>query len=126
VTNLLAEYTFADSLLTVVEIFVFMAWLLVLFTILNDLWRDHELAGWQKGLWVLFLIFIPFLTALVYLVTRHKGMRERTIEASVAVRNASPAEEIDKLAKLKEAGTISQAEFDHLKARIMGPAAPAA
>src|SRR6201999_3582989 len=101
---ILAEFTFGDSLLLVLEVFVFMAWLLVLFTILNDLWRDHELAGWQKGLWVLFLIFIPFLTALVYLIVRHKGMRERSIEAAVSVRHASPAEEIAKLAELQSAG----------------------
>ena len=61
----IAEYTFGQGLLTVLAIFVFAAWILVLFTILSDLFRDHDLSGWAKAFWVLFLIFLPFRAALV-------------------------------------------------------------
>ena len=76
----IAEYTFGQGLLTVLSIFVFMAWILVLVTILSDLFRDHEMSGWGKAAWVLFLIFIPFLAALIYLIARGSGMRERAIK----------------------------------------------
>ena len=77
----IAEYTFGQGLLTVLAIFVFMAWILVLVTIMNDLFRDHDTSGWMKAVWVFFLIFLPFLTALIYLITRGHGMRERSIKA---------------------------------------------
>ena len=67
---LLADFTFGDALLTVLEIFLFVAWLWILFAIFSDLFRDHELSGWGKALWALFIIVIPWLGALVYLIAR--------------------------------------------------------
>ncbi len=75
---LLADYTFGQGLLTVLAVFLFAAWIAVLFTILSDLFSDHGLSGWAKAAWVLFLVFIPFLAALVYLIARGQGMSERT------------------------------------------------
>src|SRR3954463_9680418 len=75
----LADVTFGQVLLTVLEIFVFAAWLMVLFTIVGDLFRDHSMSGWGKAAWVLFLIFVPFLAALIYLISRGQGMRERAL-----------------------------------------------
>src|SRR5512144_2009510 len=75
----LADFTFGQALLTVLEIFVFAAWLMVLFTIISDLFRDHGMSGWGKAAWVLFLIFVPFLAALIYLIARGSGMRERAL-----------------------------------------------
>ncbi|MBM3667735.1 MAG: hypothetical protein FJW90_09705 [Actinobacteria bacterium] len=128
---LLAEYTFGQGLLTVLTIFVFMAWILVLVSILSDLFRDHELSGWSKAFWVLFLVFIPFLAALVYLIARGGGMRERALaqqqeaqkEMDAYVKKAasggSSADEIAKLAKLRDEGTITAEEFESQKAKLL-------
>jgi len=115
--------------------FVFVAYLFVLFYILTDLFRDHELSGWWKALWIIFLIFAPYLTALVYIIARGKGMSQRQLSAarearsetdayikSVAGASAggkSPAEHIAEAKKLLDAGTINQAEFDQLKAKAL-------
>ena len=127
----IAEYTFGQGLLTVLSIFVFMAWILVLITILSDLFRDHDLSGWAKAFWVLFLIFIPFLAALIYLIARGSGMRERAIKQDEADQKqfdayvkqasggASAADEVAKLAKLRDEGTISAEEFERQKAKAL-------
>ncbi|MFN6548989.1 SHOCT domain-containing protein [Mycolicibacterium septicum] len=112
-------------------IFAWIAYLLVLFQILTDLfWRDHKTSGWIKAVWVVFLIVFPWLTALVYLIARGKGMSERAQAAALAakqdtdayIREAagrSPAQEIADAKALLDAGTISQAEFDGLKAKAL-------
>ncbi len=110
--------------------FVFISYLMVLFNIIADLFRDHALNGWLKALWIIFLIFVPFLTALVYLIARGQGMAERaasTIQAQqqaadTYIRNvarSSPSDEIDKAAKLLASGTITDAEFAAIKARAL-------
>ncbi|HEY1238796.1 MAG TPA: PLDc N-terminal domain-containing protein, partial [Solirubrobacterales bacterium] len=78
---LLADFTFGQALLTVLEVFLFAAWLIILFVIIGDLFRDHSVSGWGKAFWVIFLIFVPFLAALVYLIARGDGMRERSLHA---------------------------------------------
>ncbi|WP_123027782.1 PLDc N-terminal domain-containing protein [Mycolicibacterium stellerae] len=112
-------------------IFAWIAYLLVLFQILTDLlWRDHKTSGLAKAVWVIFLLVLPWFTALVYLVVRGRGMTERAREASLAakqqaddyIREAagrSPAQEIADAKSLLEAGTISQAEFDSLKTKAL-------
>jgi hypothetical protein len=126
----LAEFSLGEALLTVLSVFVFMAWILVLFTILSDLFRDHEMSGWAKAAWVFFLIFVPFLTALIYLIARGAGMRERAIaeqkqhqeqlsEYVRATAGASSADELAKLAKLRDDGVISAEEFESQKAKLL-------
>ena len=112
-------------------IFAWIAYLLVLFQILTDLlWRDHKTSGLAKAVWVIFLLVVPWFTALVYLVVRGRDMTERAREAAAAskkqtddyIRDAagrSPAQEIADAKALLEAGTISQAEFDGLKAKAL-------
>lgn len=112
-------------------IFAWIAYLLVLFQILGDLlWRDHKTSGWAKAIWVVFLILFPWLTALIYLIARGPGMAERAREAAAAAKSEtdayireaagrSPAQEIADAKALLDAGTISQAEFDALKAKAL-------
>ena len=126
----LAEYTFGQGLLTVLAIFIFVAWIMVLFTIIADLFRDHELSGWWKAVWIFFLVFVPFLTALIYLIARGDGMRDRAIKEqqdaqaqldSYVRETAGPshADEIAKLAEQKEKGNLSDAEFEKAKAKLL-------
>lgn len=111
-------------------IFAFIAYLIALFAVIGDLFRDHKLNGWWKALWIVFLVFIPFLTVLVYLIARGPGMRERAErEASQAqeateryirtVAHHSPADEITKAKVLLDAGTITAQEFETIKAHAL-------
>lgn len=115
----------------VVWSFVFVAYLFVLFYILTDLFRDHELSGWWKALWIIFLIFAPYLTALIYVIARGNGMakrqqayaREARSQTDAYIRDVaatkSPAEHISEAKALLDSGTISQQEFDQLKAKAL-------
>jgi hypothetical protein len=128
---LIADYTFGQGLLTVLEIFLFAAWLMVLFSIIGDLFRDHDLSGWAKALWIVFLIFIPFLGVLVYLIARGPGMRDRALAAQQEAQkqldtyvrqtagSGSTADELAKLAKLHDENKLSDAEFESAKAKIV-------
>jgi hypothetical protein len=127
----LADISFGEILLVALEIFFFVIWIWILITILSDLFRDHELSGWAKAAWVLFLVFIPFLTALIYLIARGEGMRDRTVKAQADAKKhfdeyvreqahaSSPADELHKLSELKDKGALSQAEFDQAKAKLL-------
>jgi hypothetical protein len=110
--------------------FAFVAYLFALFAIVADLFRDHKLNGWWKALWILFLIFVPFLTVLVYLIARGRGMAERSAREQRQVQRAtddyikqvagaSPADEIAKAKQLLDNGTITQDEYASLKAKIL-------
>jgi HAMP domain-containing protein len=109
---------------------VFVGYLFALFAIIGDLFRDHKLNGWWKALWVIFLLSLPFLAALVYLVARGQGMAERSNRAARDADEAAksyirevagkgPADEIAAAAALLEQGAISQDEFAVLKARAL-------
>jgi len=127
----LADFTFGQALLTVLEIFVFAAWLMVLFTVIGDLFRDHDMSGLGKAVWIVFLIFLPFLGTLIYLIARGHGMRERALaqqqeaqkqfDAYVkqAAGDGSAADELTKLAKLHDENKLSDAEFERAKAKIV-------
>jgi ABC-type multidrug transport system fused ATPase/permease subunit len=127
----LADFTFGQALLTVLEIFVFAAWLMILFSVIGDLFRDHAMSGWGKAAWVVFLIFVPFLGTLIYLIARGAGMRERALaqqqeaqkqfDAYVqhAADGGSAADELTKLAKLHDDKKLSDAEFERAKSKIV-------
>ena len=125
-----ADISFGELLLVALEIFFFVIWIWILITILSDLFRDHETSGWAKAVWVLFLVFIPFVTALIYLIVRGSGMRDRTIKAQADAKkhfdeyvrtqaHTSPADELHKLNELKEKGALSSEEFDQAKAKLL-------
>jgi len=130
----LADISFGELLLIALEIFFFVIWIWILITILTDLFRDHELSGWWKAVWVLFLVFIPFLTALIYLIARGQGMRDRTIKAQAEAKQhfdeyvrtqahagggGGAADELHKLNELKEKGALSADEFEKAKAKLL-------
>jgi hypothetical protein len=125
-----AEFSFGEALLTVLSIFVFVAWIMVLFTIIGDLFRDHEMSGWGKAIWILFLVFLPFLTGLIYLIARGSGMRDRALaerkeaqaEFDAYVKQAagtSHADELAKLSELKAKGDITDEEFQKAKSKLL-------
>ena len=111
-------------------IFVFFAWLMVLFSIISDLFRDRALSGWAKAVWLVALIFVPVLTALIYLIARGKGMAERSAAQASAQRSAAddyirsvagstPAQELSQAKTLIDSGAISAEEYANLKAKIL-------
>lgn len=121
---------FWDFFWLMIYTFFFVAYLLVLFQIVADLFRDKELSGWWKALWILFLIFLPVLTALVYLIARGRGMGERQFETVTAARrdtesyirdvaSANPADQIASAKSLLDAGTITPEEYERLKAKAL-------
>jgi hypothetical protein len=121
---------FGDVIWWFLWIFAFTAYLFALFAIIGDLFRDRELNGWWKAIWIIFLLFVPFLTALIYLIARGRGMAERSQREATQVQSAtddyirtvagaSPADEIAKAKGLLDSGTITQGEYDLLKAKAL-------
>jgi ABC-type multidrug transport system fused ATPase/permease subunit len=121
---------FWDMVWLMISTFFFVAYLIIMFQIVVDLFRDDELGGGSKVLWVIGLIFLPVLTAIVYIVARGKGMATRQrasmqraksdTEAYIKqVAGRTPAAEIAEAKALLDAGTITQAEFDKIKAKAL-------
>lgn len=121
---------FWDLMLWLFWAYIYIAYLFAIVFVLGDVFRDRSLNGWLKALWVLCLVFVPLLTVLVYLIARGKGMSERNARefgsrgapSATSVGNAagrSPSEEIAKAQALLQAGTITQQEFETLKARAL-------
>ena len=127
----LADISFGEGLLFIFEFFLLFAWIWILISIIGDLFRDHELSGVAKAVWVFFLVFLPFFGVLLYLIVRGNGMRDRTIKAQVDAKKefdsyvreqaqaGSPADELHKLAELKDKGALSAEEFDQAKAKLL-------
>ena len=117
--------------------FFFIVYLIILFQIIADLFRDRELSGWWKALWMIGLIVVPFLTALVYIIARGSGMAERHFAAAqaakaqtdtyireVATTGQSPADQIATAKALLDSGAITADEFAALKAKALAGTAP--
>jgi len=132
---IVADVSFIDIFWSMLWFFFLFIWIVILIHILTDLFRDHTLSGGVKTLWVLFLVFLPFLAVLVYVISRGQGMAERAAARqqqaqdqfdgyvrSVAANGdgtATPADQITQAKQLLDAGTIDQAEFDRLKAKAL-------
>ena len=126
---LATEYPFLDILWTMIIFFAWVAWLWTVFAVLADVFRRDDIGGWGKAGWVVFVIVVPFLGVLIYLIAEHDGMQERSLAQAKTqkaafdsyVREASggSAAEIAKAKELLDAGTISQAEFDAIKAKAL-------
>ena len=125
-----ADYPFLDVFWTILVFMFWVIWIWILITVLMDLFRRHDVSGWGKAAWALFMIVLPYLGVFVYLVTQGKGMAERRSEelrASQAsfddyVRNMSATDPSGQIAKAKElldSGAIDQAEFEQLKRKAL-------
>jgi len=122
---------FGDFFGLLIWTFFFVFYLMILFQIIGDLFRDRDLSGWWKALWIIALIIFPFLSALIYLIARGRGMAERqagAVQSAQAQTNSyirevaghgNPADQIATAKTLLDEGTISQAEFDRLKAAAL-------
>jgi Phospholipase_D-nuclease N-terminal/Short C-terminal domain len=129
------SYPFLNVLWDILIIFAWILFIWVAIVVFGDLFRRRDISGWAKAAWVVFIVVIPWIGVLAYLIFNHDGMAERGEKQSRAaqasfdeyVRQAAgqsgPASEIDTAKKLLDAGTISQAEFDAIKARALGSAA---
>ena len=119
-------FTFWNFLLDLFTIFIFVMWIWLLITIYADLFRRHDVSGFGKVIWVIVLLLLPFLGVFISLLTQGGGMAERnqarTMEAREELRKFvgySVADEIEKLGKLKAEGTITEAEYSRLRARLL-------
>jgi Short C-terminal domain len=124
-----------DVFVTMLEFFLFFAWIWLLIIVFGDIFRSRDLSGWAKGLWVLFVIIVPLFGVLVYLIARGGKMHERQVEAVQAQQQAfrqyvqetaastpsnGSAGQVAKLADLRDRGVISEAEFQQEKAKVLG------
>src|ERR1700722_933731 len=124
-------YPLLDFLWTMIEIFFFIIWIWLAIMVFVDIFRSHDMGGLAKALWVLFIIILPFLGILVYLIARGSGMHQRAADQAARERQAfdsyvkqtvgssGSADELAKLADLKEKGVITDAEFDAQKAKLL-------
>ena len=119
-------FTFSNFLADVLSIFIFVLWFWLLITIFGDLFRRHDISGWAKAIWVIVLIVFSYIGIFIYLITQHRGMAERQNQRVQQAREDmrhfvgySVADELEKLEKLKNSGTISNEEFMRLRAKAV-------
>jgi hypothetical protein len=125
-----ADYPFMDVLWSMIIFFFWVIWIWIVITVLMDVFRRHDIGGFAKAAWVIFVVILPWLGVLVYLIAQHDGMRERSVKQAQAqqqqfdeyVRDAAGGGSVAEIAKAKElldSGTISQAEFEAIKAKAL-------
>jgi|SRR5262245_41552942 len=119
-------YTYSNFLMNVIAVFAFVVWFWLLIVIYGDLFRRHDISGWGKALWVIALVLFSYLGIFAYLITQGRGMAERNAQQAQQAREDlrrvvgySVADEITKLDQLKKSGSITDAEFQRLRARLV-------
>ena len=119
-------FTYRNFLVDAVTIFIFIIWFWLLISVFRDLFRRHDISGWGKAIWVIALIVFPYLTVFVYLIAQGRGIAERDAQATQQARDDlrrvvgfSVADEIEKLDRLKKAGSISNDEFTRLRVKLL-------
>jgi Phospholipase_D-nuclease N-terminal/Short C-terminal domain len=125
-----ADYPFLDVFWTMILFFAWLAWIWIVIAVFSDLLRRHDIGGWGKAAWMVFVIVVPFLGVFAYLIAQSDGMRERNVKQMQEQRAAmdhyvretagGSAAEIAKAKELLDAGTITQTEFDAIKAKAVG------
>ena len=127
------DYPLLNLFLTFLYFFLWIAWIFILFRCMLDIFRDGDLGGWGKALWIIFIIFLPFLGVLVYLIARGGGMAQRDVQQAQIQRDqmaewiksspnapaVSSAEELTKLAELHKNGVLTDEEFSAQKAKLL-------
>jgi hypothetical protein len=127
------DYPLLGLFWTMLWIFIWVAWIFLLIRVFADIFRSHDMGGWAKGLWCVFIIIVPILGTLIYLIARGSGMAQRDMEIAqkqeqafrsyvqetAASGGASTADELSKLADLRAKGVLSDAEFEAQKARLL-------
>ena len=127
------QYPILDFFLTMLYFFLFVIWIWLLISVFVDIFRSHDMGGWAKALWVIFIIILPFLGVFVYLIARGGKMHERAAQQAVQQQKAfdqyvkqaagtsgdTTADQLAKLADLKSQGVLTDAEFDAQKAKIL-------
>ena len=125
------QYPLLGVFWTIFEIFLWVIWFWILITVFIDIFRSQDLNGWGKALWFLFVLFIPLIGVLVYLIARGGKMHERAVRdarqqdqqfrqyVQDAAGSESPAEQLAKLADLRDRGVITPAEFEQQKAKVL-------
>jgi Short C-terminal domain/Phospholipase_D-nuclease N-terminal len=126
-----SSYPLLDIFWTMLEIFAFVIWFWLLIIIFGDIFRSHDLGGWSKALWTIFVIILPLIGILTYLIVRGGGMHERAAQQAQrqqkafdsyvkeAAGSSNTADELAKLAELKNNGTLTDAEFETQKAKLL-------
>jgi hypothetical protein len=119
-------FTFRNFVVDAFTIFVFIVWFWLLISVASDLFRRHDISGWAKAIWVIVLVVAPYIGVLAYLIFQGRSMAERNLQQAQAAREQlrhelgfSAADEIEKLDRLKKAGSISDAEFARLRAKLV-------
>jgi len=129
-----SSYPLLNIFWTIFELFLWIIWIWILIWIFIDIFRSRDLSGWAKALWFLFVLFIPLIGVLVYLIARGGSMHERAVQdarqqdqefrqyvqQAAASSPASTADQLAKLADLRDRGVISAEEFDREKAKVLG------
>ncbi|HUA75990.1 MAG TPA: SHOCT domain-containing protein [Solirubrobacteraceae bacterium] len=125
------EYPLLEIFWTILVFFAFIVWLMILFTVLGDIFRRHDVSGLTKVLWIIVIILLPYLGTFVYLITQHTGMSERAQRQQKSVEDEfgkyvrsvggglDPTEKIAKAHELLDRGAINQAEFDQIKRQAL-------
>jgi hypothetical protein len=121
------EWNFGDFMLGVLWIFFFVIWIWLLIMVFSDIFRRHDIGGGAKALWVIFVLFIPYLAAFIYLISQGRGMAQRGQEAQAAQVDQlkqqmgySTADELQKIEALKDSGKLTDAEYQQLRAKALG------
>jgi Short C-terminal domain len=125
-----SSYPLLNIFWTILEVFLWVIWFWILIMVFIDIFRSHDLSGWAKALWFLFVLFIPLIGVLAYLIVRGDSMHERSVRQAARydqeVRGPvqdyagnSPAEQLTKLADLRDRGVITPEEFEREKAKIL-------
>jgi hypothetical protein len=126
-----ADYPFLNILWSMIIFFAWVIWIWIMIIILADVFRRRDISGWGKAAWIVFLIVLPFLGVLVYLIAQHDGMAERSAKDAQGQRaqmddyvrsvagSGGPAAEIDKAKQLLDSGAINQTEYDAIKAKAL-------
>jgi hypothetical protein len=131
---LASSYPFLEVFWTILIFFGFVFWLVILFNVIGDIFRRHDISGWGKVLWLVAIILVPYLGVFIYLIVEHEGLAQRSVQQQQAAQSqfdqyvqsvsaqGDPAEQIAKAKRLLDSGAITQAEFEQIKQKALATA----